>query len=105
MITPTQDESPIMIVFLSEGDVRMGLTMPKNLATVESAFRDYALDQASLLPRVSEALPGTAGMFRILGAILPRQSMFGLKTLTGVPGRRHEKEVYFIILLFEMRSG
>ncbi len=94
-----------MIVFLSESDVQTAITMSETLAIVESAFGDYALGQATLLPRVSQTLPGTAGTFRILGATLPQQQMFGLKTLTGFPGRRLENEVYFAILLFEMGSG
>jgi alanine dehydrogenase len=94
-----------MIVFLSETDVQTAITMPDAINIVESAFRDYALGQATMLPRVSQTLPGTAGMFRILSAILPRQKMFGLKTLTGFPGKRLEDEVYFAILLFEMETG
>lgn len=94
-----------MIVFISEGDVQTAIAMPEILNVVEAAFRDHAQGEAMLLPRVSETLPGTAGMFRILSATLPRQNMFGLKTLTGFPGRRAEGEVYFVILLFEMVSG
>jgi alanine dehydrogenase len=94
-----------MIVFLSENDVQTAITMPEALTIVEEAFRDYALGQATVLPRVSQIMPGTTGLFRILGATLPRQEMFGLKTLTGFPGRRLENEVYFAILLFEMGSG
>ena len=94
-----------MIVFLSESDVQAAITMPEALTVVEAAFRDYALGQATVLPRISQTLPGTAGMFRILAATLPTQQMFGLKTLTGFPGKRLEDEVYFVILLFEMGSG
>jgi alanine dehydrogenase len=94
-----------MIVFLSERDVQTAITMPDAMIIVENAFRDYALGQATMLPRVSQTLPGTAGMFRILSAVLPRQKMFGLKTLTGFPGKRIEDEVYFAILLFEMETG
>ena len=94
-----------MIVFLSESDVQAAITMPEAMTVVEAAFRDHALGQATILPRVSQTLPGTAGMFRILAATLPLQKMFGLKTLTGFPGKRLEDEVYFVILLFEMGSG
>ena len=94
-----------MIVFLSENDVQTAITMPETLAIVEAAFGDYALGQAILLPRMSQIMPGTTGIFRILGATLPQQQMFGLKTLTGFPGRRLNHEVYFAILLFEMGSG
>jgi len=94
-----------MIVFLSECDVEAAIAMPEAMEIVESAFCDYALGQATLLPRMSETLPGTAGMFRVLGAYLPRQGMFGSKTLTGFPGRRLDGEVYFTILLFETATG
>jgi alanine dehydrogenase len=94
-----------MIVFLSESDVQTAITMPETLAIVEAAFCHFALGQAALLPRVGQTLPGTAGMFRILGATLPRQAMFGLKTLTGYPGGRLDNEIYFAILLFDMESG
>jgi alanine dehydrogenase len=94
-----------MIIFLSESDVQAAVAMPETLGIVEAAFRDHALGKATILPRISQTLPGTAGMFRILSATLPTREMFGLKTLTGFPGRRLEDEVYFAILLFEMGSG
>jgi alanine dehydrogenase len=94
-----------MVVFLSESDVQAAITMSEAVTIVEEAFRDYAFGQATLLPRISQTLPGNAGMFRILAATLPTRKMFGLKTLTGFPGRRLENEVYFVILLFEMGSG
>jgi ornithine cyclodeaminase/alanine dehydrogenase-like protein (mu-crystallin family) len=46
-----------MIVFLSESDVQAAITMAETLGIVEAAFRDYALGQATLLPRVSQTLP------------------------------------------------
>lgn len=94
-----------MIVFLSERDVESAIGMSGAMEIVESAFRDYALERATLLPRMSETLPGTAGMFRVLGAYLPQQGMFGSKTLTGFPGRRLDSEVYFTVLLFETATG
>jgi ornithine cyclodeaminase/alanine dehydrogenase-like protein (mu-crystallin family) len=75
-----------MVVFLSESDAQAAITMSEAVTIVEGVFRDYALGQATLLPRVSQTLPGNAGMFRILAATLPTQRMFGLKTLTGFPG-------------------
>lgn len=94
-----------MAVFLSESDVQSAIKMPEALVTVEGGFRDYALGRATLLPRISHPLPGTGGMFRILAAALPIQKMFGLKTLTGLPGKRLENEIYFAILLFEIEGG
>ena len=79
--------------------------MPETISIVESAFVDLGQGKATLLPRVSQTLPGTSGMFRILASTIPAQKMFGLKTLTGFPGKRLENEVYFVILLFEMGSG
>ena len=93
------------VIFLSESDVQSAITMSEALTIAESAFSEYARGQATMLPRISQTLPGTAGLFRILGATLPLQRMFGLKTLTGFPGRRLENETYFAILLFEMESG
>jgi len=94
-----------MVLFLSERDVQAAITMPETLSIVESAFSDLGRGKATLLPRVSQTLPGTSGMFRILASTIPAQKMFGLKTLTGFPGKRIENEVYFVILLFEMGSG
>ena len=94
-----------MVVFLSERDVRAAITMPAALDCLEIAFAEHARAEATLLPRISQMLPGNAGMFRILAAVLPSQQTFGLKTLTGFPGRRLKDEVYFAILLFGMESG
>jgi alanine dehydrogenase len=94
-----------MAVFLSECDVRSAIAMPEAMAAVEAGFRDYAQGWATLLPRISHTLPGAGGIFRILAATLPKQKMFGLKTLTGVPGQRLKDEIYFAILLFETGSG
>ena len=94
-----------MVLFLSEKDVQNAITMPETISIVETAFADLGRGKATLLPRVSQTLPGTSGMFRILASTIPAQKMFGLKTLTGFPGKRLENEVYFVILLFEMGSG
>src|ERR1700739_2582348 len=94
-----------MAVFFSESDVQKAIKMPEALAAIEAAFRDYALGRATLLPRINHPLPGTEGVFRILAAALPKQKMFGMKTLTGIPGKRLENEIYFAILLFEAGSG
>ena len=94
-----------MVLFLSESDVEASITMPETLAIVEAAFGDLARGDAALLPSASHALPGTAGLFRVLSATLPAQQFFGLKTLTGFPGRRLAGEIYFVILLFEMGTG
>ena len=94
-----------MVLFLSESDVQALITMPETIAIVESAFGSLARGQASLLPSASHLLPGTAGVLRVLAATLPAEQFFGLKTLTGYPGRRLEGEIYFVILLFETETG
>ena len=94
-----------MILFLSEHDVESALPMSECIRVVEDAFRDHANRDTLLVPRISQQLPGSAGAFRIMSAVLPKLSCFGLKTLTGSPGRRLPDEVYFAILLFEIRTG
>ena len=94
-----------MVLVLSESDVSSVLNMSQGVQIVEQAFADYAANQTILLPRVSQALPGNGGAFRVMAAVLPRSSWFGLKTLTGYPGRRVEGETYFALLLFEMKTG
>jgi ornithine cyclodeaminase/alanine dehydrogenase-like protein (mu-crystallin family) len=40
-----------------------------------------------------------------MSAILPDMGFFGLKTLTGYPGRRIAGETYFVVLLFDGEGG
>lgn len=94
-----------MVLILSEGDVSSVLNMSQGVQLVEQAFADYAKGQTILLPRVSQVLPGNSGAFRIMAAVLPSANWFGLKTLTGYPGRRLPGETYFTLLLFEMNTG
>jgi alanine dehydrogenase len=94
-----------MVLILSESDVSAVLSMAQGVQIVERAFGDAARGDAMLVPRVSLDLPGTAGAFRIMPAVLPVANCFGLKTLTGYPGRRLPGETYFAILLFEMKTG
>jgi ornithine cyclodeaminase/alanine dehydrogenase-like protein (mu-crystallin family) len=94
-----------MVLFLSESDVQALTTMPEALEIVEAAFGSFARGQAAVLPAASHALPGTAGVLRVLAATMPAEQFFGLKTLTGFPGRRLEGEIYFVILLFGMATG
>lgn len=94
-----------MILFLSESDVEAAIGMAETVQIVEDAFAASARGLVTTLPRVSQLLPGTAGAFRMLAAALPEQNVFGLKTLTGLPGKRLAKETYFTILLFDMTSG
>ena len=94
-----------MVLILSESDVSGVLTMSEGVRLVEEAFADHATGNTILLPRVSQPVPGTGGTFRIMAAVLPTSDWFGLKTLTGYPGRRTSGETYFALLLFEMKTG
>jgi alanine dehydrogenase len=94
-----------MVLILSESDVSTVLNMSQGVRLIEQAFADYAAGHTILLPRVSQALPSGGGAFRVMAAVLPRANRFGLKTLTGYPGRRLPGETYFAVLLFEMKTG
>jgi ornithine cyclodeaminase len=94
-----------MVLYLSESDVAAAMTMDDAVEVVEEAFAGYARGESFLLPRVAHPLRGEAGTLRIISAVLPKASFFGLKTLTGTPGRRLPEETYFVALLFDMETG
>jgi ornithine cyclodeaminase/alanine dehydrogenase-like protein (mu-crystallin family) len=79
--------------------------MADGVRIVEQALGAHAIEGGIAIPRMSADLPGNGGMFRVMAALLPRAGYFGLKTLTGYPGRRLPGETYFAILLFSMESG
>jgi alanine dehydrogenase len=94
-----------MVRILSEADVAQAISMADGVRLVEQAVRQYAEGQATLLPRVSLDLPGNGGAFRVMSASMPGIGAFGLKTLTGYPGKRVSGETYFTILLFSAENG
>ncbi len=94
-----------MVRVLSEADVARAISMAEGVRLVEEAVRQYAEGQATLLPRVSLDLPGNGGAFRVMSASMPGIGAFGLKTLTGYPGKRVLGETYFAILLFSAENG
>lgn len=94
-----------MVRVLSEADVAKAISMEQGISLVENAVRQYAEGQATLLPRVSLDLPGNGGAFRVMSASMPGIGAFGLKTLTGYPGKRLPGETYFAILLFSAENG
>lgn len=94
-----------MALLLTESDVAQAIDMADGVRLVEEAFRQHALGKTILLPRVSVDLPGNGGAFRVMPACLPEAGAFGLKTLTGYPGRRAPGETYFALLLFNGGDG
>src|SRR5688572_2582790 len=94
-----------MIMLLSESDVAGILSMSDGVRVVEEALQQHALGRTVAMPRVSSAVPGSDGAFRVMPAILPDMGFFGLKTLTGYPGRRIAGETYFVVLLFDCDGG
>jgi len=94
-----------MILVLSERDVAAALSMADGVRLVEQALHQHAAGGGVVMPRISADLPGNGGAFRVMSAIVPDLGFFGLKTLTGYPGRRLPGETYFAILLFSCDHG
>lgn len=104
-ITQRLREVKLMILLLSESDVAGILSMSDGVRVVERALEQHERGANVAMPRVSEDVPGGGGAFRVMSAILPDMGFFGLKTLTGYPGRRVPGETYFVVLLFECGTG
>ena len=94
-----------MPLILRESEVRQLLSMSDCIDLVEEAHRLHAKGEAILAPRLALSLGGDVGTFRIMAAALPEMSTFGLKTLTGIPGRRLPGLTYFTILVFDGETG
>ena len=94
-----------MVLLLSESDVAGLVSMADGVRLVEQALKQHAAGASTVMPRVSADLPGGGGAFRVMSAVLPELGFFGLKTLTGYPGRRKPNETYFALLLFGCESG
>src|SRR5436190_8923658 len=94
-----------MILLLSETDVASVISMGDGVRVVEEALRHHAGGGGVVLPRISADVPGNGGAFRIMPAIMPEIEFFGLKTLTGYPGRRLPGETYFAVMLFSCDTG
>jgi alanine dehydrogenase len=93
-----------MILSLSENNVAKVFNMAAGLRVVEESVGQHAAGESMLIPRVSQNLPGGVA-FRVMPAAMLRTQWFGLKTLTGYPGRRLPGEMYFTLLLFEGQTG
>jgi len=94
-----------MALVLTESDVKRVLNMRDGIRLVEEGFRHYASGRTTLAPRLVMKLEGDAGNFRIMAAIVPDMGGFGLKTLTGTPGKRDPASTYFAVLFFDVTSG
>jgi ornithine cyclodeaminase/alanine dehydrogenase-like protein (mu-crystallin family) len=94
-----------MTLILTEKDVRSVLTMKDGIRIVEEAFGHYARGRTTLAPRMVMKLEGDAGTFRIMAAIVPDMGGFGLKTLTGTPGKRKPGSTYFAMLYFDVGTA
>jgi len=94
-----------MALILKESDVRSVLTMKDGIRIVEEGFEQYARGRTTLAPRLVMKLTGDAGTFRIMAAIVPEMGGFGLKTLSGTPGKRKPESTYFVMLYFDVVSG
>jgi ornithine cyclodeaminase/alanine dehydrogenase-like protein (mu-crystallin family) len=94
-----------MVLLLSETDIAGIISMRDGVRVVEQALSQHCLGGGVVLPRISTDVPGGGGAFRVMSAIAPEMGFFGLKTLTGYPGRRIAGETYFAILLFSCDTG
>jgi alanine dehydrogenase len=94
-----------MTLILKENEVRSLLTMTDGIRIVEEGFEQYARGRTTLAPRMVMKLSGDAGTFRIMAAVVPEMGGFGLKTLTGTPGKRKPDSTYFAILYFDIATG
>ncbi len=94
-----------MVLILSERDVAEVLSMGDAVRLLEESFRQHAQGRTSLAPRLVMPLEGDAGNFRIMAAVLPDRNAFGLKTLTGTPGKRAPEDTWFALLHFDWTTG
>jgi alanine dehydrogenase len=95
----------LMILLLSESDVANVVSMGDGVRVVEQALGQHSAGGGVAMPRISADVPGNGGAFRVMPAIMPEIGFFGLKTLTGYPGRRLAGETYFAVLLFSCDTG
>jgi len=94
-----------LVLVLKESDVKQVLTIADGVRIVEDSFRQYAAGKTTLAPRLVMKLAGDAGNFRVMAAVVPEMGGFGLKTLTGTPGKRKAEDTYFAMLYFDIDSG
>lgn len=94
-----------MALILTEREVASVLSMREAVDLLEKSFRLHAEGRTRLAPRLVMPLSGVAGNFRIMAAVIPEMGGFGLKTLTGTPGKRAPEDTYFALLYFDAETG
>ena len=94
-----------MALILTEREVTELLPMREAVRLLEDSFRLHAEGRTRLAPRLVMPLSGVAGNFRIMAAVIPEMGGFGLKTLTGTPGKRAPEDTYFAVLYFDIETG
>lgn len=94
-----------MALILTEREVAELLPMREAVRLLEDSFRLHAEGRTQLAPRLVMPLSGVAGNFRIMAAVIPDLGGFGLKTLTGTPGKRAPEDTYFAVLYFDTETG
>lgn len=94
-----------MALILTEREVARVLSMKAAVETLEESFRLHAEGRTQLAPRLVMPLTGVAGAFRIMAAVIPDMGGFGLKTLSGTPGKRAPEDTYFVLLHFDSATG
>ena len=94
-----------MALILTEREVAEILSMKEAVRLLEASFRLHAEGKTQVAPRLVMPLTGVAGNFRIMAAVIPDMGGFGLKTLTGTPGKRAPEDTYFAILYFDTETG
>lgn len=94
-----------MALILTEREVASVLSMRDAVDLLQTSFRLHAEGRTSLAPRLVMPLSGVAGNFRIMAAVIPDLGGFGLKTLTGTPGKRDPEGTYFALLYFDDATG
>lgn len=94
-----------MALILTEREVTEVLSMKDAVRLLEESFRLHAEGRTQLAPRLVMPLTGAAGNFRIMAAVMPDMGGFGLKTLTGTPGKRAPEDTYFALLYFDTETG
>ncbi len=94
-----------MALILTEREVASVLSMGDAVDLLETSFRLHAEGRTQLAPRLVMPLTGVAGNFRIMAAVIPDMGGFGLKTLTGTPGKRDPEGTYFALLYFDTETG